>query len=84
MARASQYADKKLDVVAEIHERVRRHSRTPTVRELATRFEVSAATMHSWLNRLNEEGLVEWTPGRHRSLRVTPQATQQLSSPGTP
>ena len=80
MARASKYSDQKLVVLQEIADRVRHHSKVPSVRELADRFQVSPATMHSWLNRLNNEGLVEWTPGRHRSLRVTPQAFQQLSS----
>jgi DNA-binding IclR family transcriptional regulator len=80
MARLSQYRDQRLAVLTEISERVRRHSKVPTVRELAERFDISAATMHSWLTRLAEEGLVEWTPGRHRSLRCTPRAIQLLSS----
>ena len=82
MARASRYSDQKVAVLTEISERVTRHSKVPTVRELAEAFEVSPATMHSWLRRLGEEGLVEWTPGRHRSLRCTPLAIQQLSSQG--
>lgn len=80
MARVSQYGDQKVAVLAEISERVRRHSKVPTVRELADRFAISTATMHSWLKRLAEEGLVEWSPGRHRSLRCTPRGIQLLSS----
>lgn len=79
MARASEYADKKMLVVRDIHLRLRRQSPNPSVRELATKFGVSPATMHSWLKRLEKEGMVEWTPGRHRSLRVTPQGIQLLS-----
>ena len=82
MARRTQYGEQKVAVLAEISERVRRHSKVPTVRELADRFAISAATMHSWLTRLAEEGLVEWTPGRHRSLRCTPRGIQLLSSQG--
>lgn len=81
MARRSEYGNQKTAVLAEIGDRMRRHSKMPTVRELADRFEVSAATMHSWLTRLAEEGLVEWTPGRHRSLRCTPRGIQLLSLP---
>lgn len=80
MPRATQYGHQKLAVLAEISERIRRHSKVPTVRELAERFGVSTATMHSWLTRLAGEGLVEWTPGRHRSLRCTARAIQLLSS----
>lgn len=71
MVRATQYGDQKLAVLDEINERVRRHSAIPTIRELAERFGISPATMHSWLTRLAGEGLVEWTRGRHRSLRCT-------------
>jgi len=82
MARATRYGEQKLAVLAEVSERVRQHSKVPTVRELAERFGVSPATMHSWLVRLAGEELVEWSPGRHRSLRCTPRAIQLLSSQG--
>jgi DNA-binding transcriptional regulator YhcF (GntR family) len=72
MARATAYGDQKEAVVQAIADRRLHHSRQPTVRELAEQFEVSVATMHSWLGKLKDEGLVEWTPGRHRSLRTTP------------
>lgn len=84
MARASDYGDRKMAVLGELDGRMRRHSRVPTVRELAEIFEISPATMHSWLTKLNKEGLVEWTPGRHRSLHPTPQGSQLLSSQGGP
>lgn len=80
MARASDYGDRKMAVVEHLEQRLRTHSKTPTVRELAETFEVSPATMHSWLTKLGKEGLVEWTPGRHRSLHCTQQAIQLLSS----
>lgn len=80
MARASHYAELKVAVLNEVSDRAGRHAKAPTVRELASVFGTSPATMHSWLTRLGEEGLVEWTPGRHRSLRCTPTATQLLSS----
>lgn len=88
MARASEYEDRKLEVLQSIFDRVRTHSRTPTVRELADSFDVSPATMHSWLTRLSEEGedgeegLVAWTAGRHRSLHCTQRGIQLLASRG--
>lgn len=84
MVRASQYGDQRVAVLAEIYDRVRSHSKVPTVRELAQWFGISPATMHSWLTRLAEEGLVEWTAGRHRSLRCTQAGIQLLTSPGGP
>jgi transposase len=54
------------------------------VRELAAQFGVGTATMHAWLSRLSDEGMVEWTAGRHRSLRLSQQGSQQLLSPAAP
>lgn len=78
MARATEYGNQRLAVIEAIADRKVHHSRQPTVRELAGEFEVSVATMHSWLEKLRDEGMVEWTPGRHRSLRLTPQASPLL------
>ena len=77
MARSSQYGDQKTAVLTEIGRRIASHSKVPTVRELAEHFEVSPSTMHSWLGRLESEGLVEWSPGRHRSLRLTSEGRAQ-------
>jgi len=71
MARVSKYADTKDEVLALIGEASARHSKPPTVRDLAEETGVGVATMHSYLQKLAKEGLVEWTPGRHRSLRLT-------------
>jgi DNA-binding MarR family transcriptional regulator len=80
MARQTQYGRQRVAVLAEIRGRYVAHGRPPTVRELAGRFDVGPATMHSWLKRLAEEGLVEWSPGRHRSLQCTLRGIQLLSS----
>lgn len=84
MARTSLYADCKVGVLEMIDAAVRRHARMPTVRELAEHFDVAGATMHAWLRKLEHEGLVVWEPGRHRSLRLTHQATHLLSSQAVP
>lgn len=73
MPRESHYVARKHEVLELIQEAAERHSRPPSVRELAEHFRVSSATMHSWLRRLSDEGLVEWEQGRHRSLRCIPK-----------
>lgn len=80
MARTSKYNSTKQGVLESIDAALRHHAKVPTVRELADSFEVAPATMHSWLGRMAEEGLISWEPGRHRSLRSTAQGTQLLSS----
>lgn len=81
MARTSRYEDVKVDVLTKLHMVEQRHGQPPSVRDLATSFGVSVSTMHSYLKRLAEEGLVQWTRGRHRSLRLTLLGIQQSSQP---
>lgn len=78
MARASVYTDSKLQVLERIDAALRRHAKVPTVRELAKHFEVATATMHSWLSKMGEEGLITWEARTHRSLRITPQGNAAL------
>ncbi len=77
--RASRFGEKRVEVLGEIVGAVRHHSKVPTVRELADRFDVSPGTMHSWLTKLSESGLIEWTPRSHRSLRCTPDGLALLA-----
>jgi DNA-binding IclR family transcriptional regulator len=42
----------------------------PTVRELAAQLGFSPSAAHRYLERLREEGKVEWEPGKYRTLRV--------------
>jgi DNA-binding IclR family transcriptional regulator len=81
MARASKYEASKVEVLGLIREAHARHSKPPTVRDLAAQSGVGVATMHSYLQKLAEEGLVDWDRNRHRSLRLTREGIQQLSSP---
>lgn len=73
MARVSQYEDHKEAILVAISKASLAHSRPPTVRALASEFDVGVATMHSYLTRLAEEGMVEWSKGQHRSLKATQQ-----------
>lgn len=79
MARASKYEEKKHQILALIQDASTRHSRPPTVRLLAEEAGVGVATMHSYLAKLGAEGMVEWRPRHHRSLRLTPRGSQELS-----
>lgn len=81
MARSSQYGDVKIDVLAEIRRAAESHAKPPSVRTLATKFNVSVSTMHSYLSKLADEGMVEWSPGRHRTMRLTPTGSQLSSQP---
>lgn len=77
MARASRYEDSRDDLLALVERGSR--GKSPTVRDLADQCEVGVATMHSYLTRLSEEGLITWRPGKHRSLRVTEAGARAVS-----
>jgi DNA-binding transcriptional regulator YhcF (GntR family) len=81
MARASRYEDVKQEILDEIAAVDAAHGKPPSVRDLAGRFEVSVSTMHSFLKKMLEEGMVEWKPGRHRTLRPAIQQITRVSSP---
>ena len=78
MGRASKYEESRQQLLEHIQRASR--GKSPTVRDLADECEVGVATMHAWLTRLAGEGLITWRPGKHRSLRLTPMGSQQLSS----
>lgn len=84
MARASHYGDKKMALLRAILDAADHHGRPPTVRMLAEGAGVGVATLHLYLNKMAQEGLVEWQAKSHRSLRCTPRAIQLLSSQATP
>lgn len=79
MARASKYEDVKTDILDAIAAAAASYGKPPAVRDLAERHDVSPSTMHSFLTKLAGEGLIEWKPGRHRSLHLTPQGSQACS-----
>lgn len=72
MARASRYDKVRENILGLLKEAEERHGRPPSVRELASATGVSGSTMHSYLHRLKSEGVVEWEPRQHRSLRRRP------------
>ena len=78
MARVSKYGEHRDQLIGMIAKAAESHARPPSVRQLAAEVGVGVATMHSYLERLSDEGVVEWSPGKHRSLKLSPTATQQL------
>lgn len=81
MPRVSKYEEHRDQVLTLILDAVMLHSRPPTVRTLAAELQVGVGTMHSYLGKLAEEGLVEWQPKSHRSIHLTQRALQRLSPP---
>ena len=80
MARASHYQDDREQVLGLVLAAAQSHGRPPSIRDLAEKTGVGVATMHSYLKKLSDEGLIEWVPGRHRSLQVTPAGVDAISA----
>lgn len=71
MGRQSHYEDKKRPLLSCIDSLSRSLGRAPSVRELADGIDTGVATVHSYLGKMAAEGLVQWQPKSHRSLRLT-------------
>lgn len=82
MGRKSHYQQHRADVLRLIEDSWARRVTAPTVRDLAEAVGVGVATMHLYLGRMYEEGLIEWLPGSRRSktLKVSSSGRQLLSS----
>ena len=82
MARASQFEANRAEVLGSIADPA--HGKPPSVRDLAQRVNVSPSTMHTYLTKLSDEGLIEWKQGRHRTLQATPEGHRQLAQSHQP
>lgn len=76
MARRSNYPAKRDEILRAVAAHLQHKGKTPTVRELAERTNLSVGTLHSYMERLAEEGLIEWRPRQHRSIRLTQEGTR--------
>lgn len=81
MARASKYDESKHTMLSRISVAQSTDGVMPSVREFADELDIGVATAHSYLSKLASEGLIEWEPGRHRSLKLTRQGSLLLSQP---
>lgn len=80
MGRRSQYPVKRDEIVSAIAALTEERHRNPSVREIAERTGLSVATLHSYLQRLADDGLIEWRSKRHRSIRLTPDGQRLVST----
>lgn len=70
MARQSLYEYKRDGILEAIQSLTSARGRAPSLREIADVADVSVATLHSYLRRMQEEGVVTWESRHHRSLKV--------------
>lgn len=79
MARPSLYKLNRDVVISAIDSLSRSAGKPPTMREVAERTGISVSTLHSYVNRMHDEGLVTWQPRSHRSVRLTAQGMNLLN-----
>jgi repressor LexA len=61
-------------VLATIKDFIDQHQYPPTIEELRTRLDLaSLSSVYHHLRTLQAKGLITWTPGRYRTLRLTEQ-----------
>lgn len=70
MARQSLYEYKRDGILEAIQSLTAAKGRAPSLREIADVADVSVATLHSYLRRMQTEGVVTWESKHHRSLKV--------------
>lgn len=78
MPRKSHYEEHRLEVLRLIEAARKAHAKPPSVRDLAEKTGVGVATMHLYLQRLTDEGLVERRINRHRSFRCSSAGVELL------
>ena len=81
MGRKSHYHQHRAEALRLIDQSWSKAVQAPTVRELADEIGVGVATMHLYLGRMYEEGLIEWPSRsrRGRTLKVSDSGHQLLS-----
>lgn len=79
MPQVSHYIEHRDYILRSIRNAHLRHARPATVRELAFELGVSVSTVHSYLQQMAQEGLIEWQQRRRRSYQLTRRGFQHLS-----
>lgn len=81
MARPSKYPQYRRVILRIVEWTWKEQGRAPTLRDLSDATGISLGTAQKYVKRLNEEGLLHWTPKRHRSIKLSRQGQEVLSSP---
>lgn len=91
MGRQSQYKIKRDDVLGAIRKLTAQLGGSPSLREISAETGVSIATLHSYLDKLQDEGAIEWQKKTHRSITLRnapgtlpPSLTSQPVAPPVP
>lgn len=73
--RSSRFSEKEKAILDYINDTIRREGYSPTVRDIQNALGIkSTSTVHSYLCRLEEKGLIKKDQGKSRSLRVSEAA----------
>lgn len=72
MPRQSLYMYKRDGILDAIETLTAATGKAPSIREIAQVADVSIATLHSYLTKMKDEGVISWTERHHRSLKVIP------------
>lgn len=71
MARQSLYLIRRDAILEAIEKLSAAHGgRSPSLREISDLADVSVASLHAYLSKMRQEGLIEWEPKSHRSLKI--------------
>jgi predicted transcriptional regulator len=84
VARQSLYEYKRDGILSAVATLTEAQGKAPSLREIASVADVSVATLHSYLLKMKEEGVVQWTEKHHRSLRVQTPGSTLVGSGRTP
>lgn len=75
--KASRYMEKEQAIYDYINETIRREGYSPTVRDIQTALGIkSTSTVHAYLRRLEERGMIRKDPGKSRTLQTGAAASE--------
>ena len=74
MARQSLYLLRRDSILEAVEKLSAATGRSPSLREVSDVTDVSVASLHSYLHKMRVEGVIEWEPKSHRSLRIVPMS----------
>lgn len=78
MGRRSLYEIRKDSVIYAIKQLTDQRGAPPSLRDVAEVTDISVSTLHHYLPRMADEGLLTWQPKSHRTVRLTTKALESL------